>query len=581
MQSRDAVVPTTSAVVSWVDRFVPPAVRAGGDPDALRRARLLVAGAGLLTAIALFFIPPTLWSEGPSLNSAALLFGAVGCASGPVVLSRTGSMRYATTVVLVVIALTLWSGAALSGGFEGSTLRFMGVVPLIATFLVDVRLGILFAVVMGISIEAFYYFDVHGLPFGESPDPEMERWFSAQAVVAELLFVTVFAWLFESSRQRSQADLRASQAKLQASLAHTETVIDSMADGLATFDAEGALVGVNAALLRLFAADSGGGLAAAHRVLPLEIGALVARSLETRAVARVRIPLPGDRAGEAVASPIEPTSGPDELAGPAGVVVLVRDITLETEIDRMKTDFIASVSHELRTPLTSILGFTKLSKNRLEASVYGHVPADDAKAQKAIATVRGNLEVVLVEGARLTKLINDVLDISKMEAGRMEWEMAPVDPAEVVRRSVDATAALFADRPVEVRVELPEGLPSVVGDAHRLQQVLINLISNAAKMTERGSVTIAARALAGGSVELSVTDTGPGIEPALHEAVFEKFRQLGDVLTQSSRGTGLGLPICKQIVLAHGGRIWVESEPGEGARFVVLLRPGGPEDLES
>lgn len=565
--------------MSWIDRFVPASLRAVADPEARRRARLLVGGSYLISALALFFIPITVWSEGWTLNSLVLFSGAVGAGVGPFVLAKTGSMRVATTIVLGVLTITIWSGAAMSGGFEGSLLRFVGVLPLIATFLVDVRLGVAFAVLMGATIEVFYYVDLHGGVFMESPDPEMERWFSAQGVVSELLFITVFAWLFESSRQRAQAELRASEGRLRASLAYTETVIDSMADGLATFDARGELGAVNAALLRLFGADVDGGLEAARAVLPAEIPALVTRSLEGGATERVRVGLPGDRVGEAVASPI--VSG-EELAGASGVVVLMRDVTLETEIDRMKTDFIASVSHELRTPLTSILGFTKLTKNRLEAHVFDHVPGDDQKAQKAVGTARGNLDVVLVEGARLTKLINDVLDISKMEAGRMEWAMEPVDPAEVVRRAVAATAALFPeDGEVAVRVELAQDLPTIRGDAHRLQQVMINLISNAAKMTERGRVTIAARATSSGAVELSVEDTGPGIEASLHEVVFEKFRQIGDVMTQSSRGTGLGLPICKQIVVAHGGRIWVESEPGEGARFVVLLRPEGPGDLEN
>ncbi|MCB9597664.1 MAG: PAS domain-containing protein [Sandaracinaceae bacterium] len=561
-------------LTAWLDRHVPATVKERGDPDALRRARLLVGGCYLIAGLALFFIPITWWSEGLTINIGVLVFGAVGSGAAPLVLSRTGSMPAATTMVLVVVALTLWTGAGASGGFEGSLLRFMGVVPLIATFLVNVRLGIAFALVMAGSIEVFYYLDANGFPFGESPDPEMERWFSAQAVVSELLFITVFAWLFESSRKRSQAELRRSESRLRTSLAHTETVLDSMADGLASFDERGRLVDVNAALLRLFGASEHGGVGAAHDVLPPELSTLVARCLESHGAESLRIPLPGDRVAAAVASPI---FGGDELVGATGAVVILRDVTLETEIDRMKTDFIASVSHELRTPLTSILGFTKLTRNKLEGRVFEHVPSDDAKATKAVATVRGNLDVVLVEGDRLTKLINDVLDISKMEAGRMEWNMVSVDPRTIVERTVAATSALFVGRDVGVRVEVEEELPTITGDADRLQQVMINLVSNAAKMTTEGHVTIAARAVRN-SVELSVTDTGPGIEPALHQAIFEKFRQVGDVMTQASRGTGLGLPICRQIVLAHGGRIWVESAPGEGARFVVLLWIDGPSD---
>ncbi|MCB9620236.1 MAG: response regulator, partial [Sandaracinus sp.] len=308
--------------------------------------------------------------------------------------------------------------------------------------------------------------------------------------------------------------------------------------------------------------------------LPEELLALARTALEERHVARTEIVLSGERTGAAVASPI--FSSDDDGAAPVGSVVIVRDVTLEKEIDRMKTDFIATVSHELRTPLTSVLGFAKLTKTKLEAAVFPHVPAPDAKAQRAVAQVRGNIDIIVSEGQRLTSLINDVLDISKMEAGRMEWKRVPIEPAALVQRALDASAGLFASDALELVSEIEAGLPNFEGDEDRLLQVLLNLVSNAAKFTDEGRVVVRAKHHPEG-LELSVQDSGAGIADSDLESIFQKFKQVGDTLTSKPQGTGLGLPICRQIVAAHRGRITVESTLGEGSTFRVVL-PLGPNE---
>ncbi|MCA9612591.1 MAG: response regulator, partial [Myxococcales bacterium] len=251
-------------------------------------------------------------------------------------------------------------------------------------------------------------------------------------------------------------------------------------------------------------------------------------------------------------------------------------VTLEKEIDRMKTDFIATVSHELRTPLTSVLGFAKLTKTKLESAVFPHVPTPDAKAQRAVSQVRGNIDIIVSEGQRLTSLINDVLDISKMEAGRMEWKRVPIEPAALVQRALDASAGLFASDALELVSEIEAGLPNFEGDEDRLLQVLLNLVSNAAKFTDEGRVIVRAKHHPEG-LELSVQDSGAGIADTDLESIFQKFKQVGDTLTSKPKGTGLGLPICRQIVAAHRGRITVESTLGEGSTFRVVL-PLGPNE---
>ena len=250
-----------------------------------------------------------------------------------------------------------------------------------------------------------------------------------------------------------------------------------------------------------------------------------------------------------------------------------------------KSEFLANVSHELRTPLTSVLGFTKIVRKRLDdvvlpalAGARESVAAtDDPKLDRAVRQVGDNLDIVVAEGERLTALINDVLDLEKIEAGRMEFRHDRVDMAEVVERATAATAPLFETSGLELRREIAPDLPPVEGDPHRLAQVVINLLSNAVKFTPRGSVTVrVARGAASGreddaSIVISVTDTGTGIAPEDQGRVFEQFAQAGDTLSETPRGTGLGLSICREIVEHHGGRIWLESEAGSGSTFSFSL----------
>jgi signal transduction histidine kinase len=234
------------------------------------------------------------------------------------------------------------------------------------------------------------------------------------------------------------------------------------------------------------------------------------------------------------------------------------------------------VSHELRTPLTSILGFTKIIQKRLDEVIFPVVTSDDRKVRRAVKQVGSNIDIIVSEGERLTALINDVLDLAKIEAGKIEWDMQPVSVQEVIERSVAATAPLFETKPLELVVDVEEELPVVIGDHDRLIQVVVNLMSNAVKFTDEGSVTCRARG-AGGEIVVSVIDTGIGIDPNDHDKVFERFVQVGDTLTDKPKGTGLGLPICKNIVEYHGGRIWVESELGQGANFSFTLPISAPE----
>ncbi len=240
------------------------------------------------------------------------------------------------------------------------------------------------------------------------------------------------------------------------------------------------------------------------------------------------------------------------------------------EANASKSVFLANVSHELRTPLTSILGFTRIVQKRLEERILPQTRLDDRQTERAVGQVRDNLGIILSEGQRLTNLINDVLDLEKIEAGKMTWNMQPVAIGDIIQRAATATLALFEQKGLELNFEVAENLPRVNGDPDRLVQVLVNLLSNAAKFTAQGKVACWAHCCEQ-DILVSVIDQGVGIAARDHTAVFEKFKQVGESLTGKPTGTGLGLAICKEIVEYHGGRIWVESEPGQGSIFTFSL----------
>ncbi|THB67135.1 MAG: PAS domain-containing sensor histidine kinase [Desulfovibrio sp.] len=259
---------------------------------------------------------------------------------------------------------------------------------------------------------------------------------------------------------------------------------------------------------------------------------------------------------------------------------IVRDVTLRKQsrealreakeaaeaANKLKSEFLSMVSHELRTPLTSVVGFAKVIKKRLEETLIPALNLATDKQQRHLGQVESNIAVIISEGERLTELINNVLDLAKLEAGHFEWRMEQVDVTDVVFRSLEATRILFKRKGLTVEERVSQDLPRVRGDLDRLMQVLINLLANAAKFTEQGRVVCRAE-VKDGTVVLSVEDTGVGMEPHELEHIFDKFTQIGDTLTDKPRGTGLGLPISKEIVEHHGGSMWVKSRPGQGSVF--------------
>jgi hypothetical protein len=228
------------------------------------------------------------------------------------------------------------------------------------------------------------------------------------------------------------------------------------------------------------------------------------------------------------------------------------------ELDRMKDDFVSTVSHELRTPLTAIRAFAEILHDNPDTP-------PDKRAQF--------VDIILRETERLTRLIDQILDLARLESGRANWTAEPVDPAEVVRQAEAATEGLFRSRNVRLLTTLPPQVPIVLADRDRLMQVLLNLLTNAVKFCApaTGLVRLDLAVTDRGKVQVQVRDNGVGIAPDQQTAIFEKFVQAGGPFADRLGGFGLGLPISRLIVRQFGGDLWVESEQGRGATFSFTL----------
>jgi len=221
-----------------------------------------------------------------------------------------------------------------------------------------------------------------------------------------------------------------------------------------------------------------------------------------------------------------------------------------------KSQFLANMSHELRTPMNAVLGYTDLILD----NIFGDVPE----------AIRDTLERVKANGHHLLGLINDVLDLSKIEAGQLTLSLGDYSMGEVVHAVVSAVDSLAAEKKLELKATVPADLPPGRGDERRITQVLLNLAGNAIKFTDEGEVSIRAR-ISDGAFVVSVSDTGPGISEADQQTIFEEFQQADSSSTRKKGGTGLGLSISRRIVELHGGRLWVKSTPGHGSTFSFTL----------
>jgi len=373
--------------------------------------------------------------------------------------------------------------------------------------------------------------------------------------------------------ERLQSTIRGEQDKMQ-------SMVASMAEGVVMFDANDELVVLNPKARSMLGLAPGAELnrqSFFKSVAWPQIREFLAEPAEDEVTHR-EFEVDGEPGPRTLAVAVSPVKNDrDERLGRLAVI---RDVTLERELDRMKSDFVAIVSHELRTPLASMKMFT--------SNLLDGVEGELTEGQRdALTRMAKNLD-------RLSRLINDLLDLSKLEAGKMKMRLAPVDLRELLESVVAVFGPQAAAKHLTLSLRLPETLPVLWADPDRVEQVLTNLLGNAVKFTpDGGQITVEAlrhdpdtaerigapgerSPVSGeGYVSISVADTGVGIPEGDIERVFDKFYQTDHSMTRKTGGTGLGLPICKEIVAKHGGRLWAESTPGAGSRFTFELPVDG------
>ena len=406
----------------------------------------------------------------------------------------------------------------------------------------------------------------------------------------------------------SQA-LRDSRQNLIASSERLKTLLDTLPDAVFVHDETGTVLSVNQSFQSLFGRPpedvtgisleelSGEGLTlqmARQRIRQtVEKGALefewVARhknGTETPVYARLRrLDLPEGIRIMAVVSDITDRKIAENamLRAQEDLETKVAERTRELreanvklrQLDKLKSAFLSSASHELRTPLTSVLGFAKLAGKSFQKN-FLPLAGSDKKLQHRGQVLLGNLQVIESEGSRLARLVNDLLDLNKIESGKIEWHDEQIDLAEELDQAVKTMTSEFSAKPkVKIEFDVDTAPPKIIADRDRIRQVLLNLLSNAVKFTAEGFIRITIKPLAAGGVEVRVRDSGPGITATDLDKIFEKFYQAPPTRPNlvKVKGTGLGLSICRQIVEHYGGRIWAESSQGRGATFIFQL-PG-------
>ena len=361
---------------------------------------------------------------------------------------------------------------------------------------------------------------------------------------------------------KAQDDMRRALAEANAGLARErarlETLVERIPDSLVITNMRGEVMFLNAAAMPLFAATS-------EDLLPGGKGLLQPRDA-SRWRLRVQDVLKAhtsgglmEIAGPEGASPKSYRTGvsmfTDPVSGDFGVLILLRDHTAEHRLELMKEEFFQAAAHDLRAPLFAVQGYLRLLKKSIDPN----------------ERQRTWIEAIDHSCERLTALVKDALDSARMESGQLRIEPHPIDPPELLRRATRLFMPMADERGVRIETRLADNAPAqFTGDERLVDRLMHNLVSNAIKFTPKGGM-VAVEASAAGSdrIELSVTDTGPGIPEAQRTAIFEKFRQLDSGIQHT--GFGLGLSICAKIVKLHKGEIWVQPAKNGGAQFVVRL----------
>ncbi len=391
-------------------------------------------------------------------------------------------------------------------------------------------------------------------------------WTTLTILLAAALVALSFTWWWRSSRARRETDrLRRELAATEQlrreaddqACAERQTLFNSMVEGVMLLDSQGRILLANQSLEQLFGIHTDiRGQTLMESIRLHELAALVERLKTEQQGLSAEIELPG-------AAPrhfeVNAASVLDREGRPQGAIVVFHDLTRIRQLENTRREFVANVSHELRTPLSLITGCVE--------TLLDGAKDNPAVAEKFLRTIERHSH-------RLSNLIEDLLTISRLESGGIKLQLEDIALREFTGKLLEEMQVRAAERNTTLLNEVPAGLRARA-DLDRLQQVFVNLVENAIKYGRAaGRMTVTGRVRPDGQVELCVSDDGPGIPEEAKERVFERFYRADRARSRETGGTGLGLSIVKHIVQSHGGEVWVESEPGHGAKFFFTLPPG-------
>jgi two-component system, OmpR family, phosphate regulon sensor histidine kinase PhoR len=336
----------------------------------------------------------------------------------------------------------------------------------------------------------------------------------------------------------------------------SSAILRSMVEGVAVIDAHERLVFCNRAFSEILNVDSRAaeGRPLIEVIRHTELLGLIRRALhgEEGLQSDIATGIVQQRTFAATAAPVKAMEPGAPEGRPAGAVVVLHEVTELRRLERVRQDFVANVSHEFKTPLTAIQGFA-------ETLLGGAL--EDPKNNRRF------LEIIRDHAARLAQLTDDLLKLARIEAGKLEVEFSPVSLMELIERCAETSLLKASRKQIAINVNVPPGLPPVLGDAGLLREVLQNLIDNAIQYTPEGGQIQVCASVAARQAVVTVSDTGIGIPLADQERIFERFYRVDAARSRQAGGTGLGLSIARHIVESHGGRIWVESAVAAGSKF--------------
>jgi len=538
--------------------------------DARRRKLLniLLAGVAVLSLmiVLLTLVTETLNSKSSQQESLPIFIIGIAlflATIGIYAINRYGSGWLASLLFLLIWSLVLPFSDVPREVAAGRTLFAFTIPIVIASVLLRPSSAFLFAALGSLEITAL------ALSISEFPNIPailgffmiaLVSWLSARSLdnaVSELILIN--KELDKRVIERTQA-LTESLARERAEAGRNQAILQDIADGVIVFDNDGRAIIVNAAMVALLESS-------AESILGLSVeewlsGSILASSDREILLNLFNEPAPGvgkpkvQWGKKTLAISVAPvsTTGGETI----GQVAVFHDFTHEAEVDRMKSDFVAMVSHELRTPLNSVLGYADM----LHEGVYGKM---EERQSGVMARIIANTNKLLV-------IVNDLLDQAQIEAGKLALHNRHFQPGELIEYVRQVMDNIAREKKIRLVTTCQDNLPRMLyGDPQRLNQILVNLVNNAVKFTEKGQVEVRFSLADENHWAIEVKDTGPGIPVDVQQIIFEPFRQADVEATRRPGGIGLGLSIVKQMVGLMQGEIQVQSQLGQGSTFTVIL----------